>query len=128
MYSASQKPRDKEKDYITIDFEKVKVVGTGGKIAGYTITALGIAAPVALAVAEAPFIISFHYWPNHTIISKVTLSPNLSDERKNDKNLVAMTGALFASSQKQVEKMLRKYAESLHKTLLDVETQLGHRR
>ena len=120
-----KKPRDKEKDYITIDFEKAKVVGTGGKIAGYVITAAGIATPILLATMESSFIFTFYYWPMHNINSKVTLSPNLSDERKNSKNVVAMTGALFASTNGQVEKLLRKYAAELQKTLLDIETQLG---
>lgn len=120
-----KKPRDKAKDYITIDFVKAKVVGTGGKIAGYVITAAGIAAPILLATMESGFIVSFYYWPMHNIASKVTLSPNLSDERKNDKNLVAMTGALFASTKGQVEKLVWKYAVELHKTLLDIEAQLS---
>lgn len=118
-------PRTKEKDYLTIDFEKAKVVGSGGKVAGYVITTLGIAAPIALAVAKSPLILGFYYWPMHNIHSKVTLSPNLSDERKNNKYVAVMTGALFASDEKQVPKMLRKYAESFHKLLTDIETQLS---
>lgn len=120
-----KKPREREKDYITIDFRKAKVVGTGGKIAGYVITGVGIAAPILLATTETGFIVGFYYWPMHNITSTVTLSPNLSDEKKNNKNLVAMTGALFASNNTQVEKMVRKYGEAFYKTLLDIETQLG---
>ena len=120
-----KKPRDKEKDYISVDFTKAKVVGTGGKIAGYVITGLGLATPIYLAATQQSYILAFYYWPNHSIMSKVTLSPNLSDERKNNKNLMVSTGALFASTNNQVEKMVRKYADGFHKTLLDIETQLG---
>lgn len=120
-----KKPRDKQKDYMTIDFEKAKVVGTGGKAAGYVITTIGLATPVVLAVLEAPIIFSFYYWPYHNIHSSVILSPNLSGEKKNNKKVVAMTGALFASTNGQVQKLVRKYAEAFHKTLVDVETQLS---
>jgi hypothetical protein len=118
-------PRDKDKDYITVDFEKGKVIGTGGKIAGYAVTAIGlIAAPVALIAAESPVIIGFYFWPMHNLRSKVTLSPNLSGERKNNKSVWISTGALFASTDGQVKKLVQKYATAFQKTLLDVETQL----
>lgn len=120
-----KKPRDKEKDYITIDFEKGKVVGTGGKIAGYVITAIGLATPVALVLLESPIYFSFYYWPEHNIRSKITLSPNLSDEKKNNRNLYVATGALFASTDKQVTKLVKKYGESVYKILVDVEMQLS---
>ncbi|MDQ3277722.1 MAG: hypothetical protein M3Q06_05320 [Bacteroidota bacterium] len=121
-----RKRNDKNKDYITIDVEKGKVVGSGGKIAGYSVTALGlIAAPATLIAIESPMILAFYYWPNHHITSRVTLSSNLSTDRKNNKNLVVMTGALFASNKKQTNKLLRKYADGVRKTLLDIETQLG---
>ena len=120
-----KKPRDKEKDYISIDFQQAKIVGTGGKIAGYTITTLGLAAPVPLIAAEAPLILWFYYWPQHTIHSKVTLSPGLSGEKKNTKNVVSNAGALFASDEKQVEKLLEKYGQTFQTVLLDIETQLN---
>jgi hypothetical protein len=121
-----RKPRDKGKDYISIDIEKGKVVGTGGKIAGYALTTIGlIATPVALAALESPLIFAFYYWPQHNVTSKVTLSPALSGEKKNNKNLMVATGALFASTNNQVEKLVRKYAEGFHKTLIDVEAQLS---
>lgn len=118
--------RDKGKDYITLDLQKGKVIGTGGKIAGYSVTAIGvIAAPITLVALESPVIFGFYYWPNHQITSKITLSPNLSDDRKNDKNLLVMTGALFASTSKQTDKLIKKYVDGFHQTLLDVETQLN---
>ena len=121
-----RKRNDKGKDYITVDVEKGKVVGTGGKIAGYSATAIGlIAAPATLIALESPVILAFYYWPNHHITSRITLSSNLSDDRKNNKNLMVMTGALFASDQKQTEKLVRKYVEGLRKTLLDIEMQLS---
>jgi hypothetical protein len=118
--------RDKGKDYITLDLQKGKIVGTGGKIAGYSVTAIGvIATPVTLVALESPLIFGFYYWPNHQITSKITLSSNLSDDRKNDKNLLVMTGALFASTGKQTDKLVKKYVDGFHKTLLDIETQLN---
>jgi hypothetical protein len=102
------------------------VVGTGGKIAGYSATAIGlIATPVTLVALESPFILAFYYWPNHQITSKITLSSNLSGERKNNKNLMVMTGALFAATGKQTDKLVKKYVDGFHKTLLDIDSQLS---
>ena len=118
--------RDKSKDYITLDLVKGKVVGTGGKIAGYSATAIGlIATPVTLVALESPLIVAFYYWPNHQITSKITLSSNLSGEKKNNKNLMVMTGALFSSTGKQNDKLVKKYVDGFHKTLLDIEAQLS---
>lgn len=121
-----RQPREKEKDYISLDFEKGKVVGTGGKIAGYIVTAVGlIAVPITLVTVESPVIFGFYYWPVHNVRSSITLSPNLSGEKKNNKFLVISTGALFASTDGQVKKLVQKYADGFRKTLLDIETQLA---
>lgn len=121
-------PRDKDKDYLAVDFEKGKVVSTGGKVAGYVVTAVGLATPFALVAAESPVIFAFYYWPYHNVRSKVTLSPALSDDRRNSKNLIKQTGALFASTNGQVQKLVQKYADGFYQTLLDVETQLAQHR
>lgn len=119
-------PRDKEKDYISIDIEKGKVVGSGGKVAGYAVSTVGlIGAPVTLLALQSPLIFAFYYFPQHNLTSKVTLSPSLSGEKRNFKNVTVMTGALFASTDKQVTKLVRKYTDMLHQTLLNVETQIS---
>jgi hypothetical protein len=119
-------PRDKEKDYISIDIEKGKVVGTGGKVAGYVVSTAGlIGAPATLIALQSPLIFGFYYFPQHNLTSKVTLSPSLSGEKRNFKTVTAMTGALFASTDKQVTKLVRKYSNMLHETLLNVETQIS---
>lgn len=119
-------PRDKEKDYISIDIERGKVVGTGGKVAGYVVSAAGlIAAPVTLAAVQSPLIFGFYYFPQHNLASKVTLSPSLSGEKRNFRNVTVMTGALFTSTDKQVTKLVRKYTDMLHLTLVEVETQIS---
>lgn len=120
--------RDKDKDYLTVDFEKGKVVGTGGKIAGYVVTTIGLATPFVLAATDAPVILGFYYWPYHNVRSRVTLSPALSDERRNGKNLIRQTGALFASTRGQVQKLVQKYADGFYQTLVDVESQLAQHR
>ena len=118
-------PRDKDKDYITIDFEKARIVGTGGKIAGYAITTLGLAAPFVLIAVESPIILAFYYFPEHNLTTRVTISPNLSEDRKDHKNLLVNTGALFSSNKKQIPKLMQKYTNGFHKILLDVEKQLA---
>ncbi len=120
-------PRDKDKDYINIDFQKAKIVGTGGKIAGYAITTIGLATPFALLAAESPLLLAFYYIPEHNITTRVTISPNLAEDRKDHKNLFASTGALFSSNKKQVPKLMQKYTHNFHKILLDIEAQLGRR-
>lgn len=116
--------KDKAKDYVTIDFRRIRVVGTGGKIAGYVLTPIGLALPVFMIIKQAPLIVFFFYLPEHSIESEVTLSATLSDDRRNRRGLVASAGALFAPTKSKVNKMLGKYGKAVGQLLHDIEMQL----
>ena len=114
----------KDKDYITVDFIKGKVASKGQKAAGYIVTGLGIAAPIALIAVSSPIVVSFYYWPLNVLYSDVALSPSLSYEKTRDKKLNAGTGALFAKTKPQVNKLVNKYSDGFYEVLVKIENQL----
>ena len=114
----------KDKDYITVDFTKGKIASQGQKAAGYIVTGLGIAAPVVLIAVSSPIIVSFYYWPLNVVYSDVSLSPSLSYEKTRNKKLNEGTGALFAKTKPQVNKLADKYSNAFYDVLVKVEDQL----
>jgi hypothetical protein len=118
-------PRDKDKDYITIDFGRGKIVSNGEQIAGYALTTIGlIALPVTLIATETPFIAAFYYFPQNKLDSRVALSPVLQADKYRDRRLVTETGTLFSNRKKQVDKLVKKFSTQLKKTLVDIEKQV----
>src|SRR5207253_2148 len=115
----------REKDYLSVDILKTKVVGTGEKIAGYTLTTLGlIVVPAVLIAGESGYVIAFYYYPSHKLISKTELSGNLAAERSRAKKAELSTGALFSKNSKQIDKLLKKFEKSLYNSLIRIEQQL----
>lgn len=115
----------KDKDYISFNFSRIKKVSSGGKIAGYTISAIGlIGAPVALIASEAGFVVFFWYWPAHQIFSEADLSPNMAAEKHSRGFVNSSVGALFAGNKRQIPKMLNRYYNDLMKAFIKIETQL----
>jgi hypothetical protein len=114
----------KDKDYLSIDFNKGKIVSKGERIVGYVVSAMGlIATPIYLASADLGFIAAFAYWPSNNIQDQIQLSGTLAKGRGR-KNTRVETGALFARSSKQVDKLLTKFSTQLRNELVKIETQL----
>jgi hypothetical protein len=121
-------PRDKDKDYITIDFTRGKIVSKGEQIAGYAASTIGlIALPAALIISEAPFIAAFYYLPQNKLEQKISLSPVLMAEKYRDKKLFLQKGTLFSNRNKQAEKLVKKFAIQLKSTLVNIENQVKGR-
>jgi hypothetical protein len=121
-------PRDKDKDYITIDFTRGKIVSNGEQIAGYAVSAIGlIALPTALIVTEAPIFAAFYYLPQNKLEPKISLSPVLMAEKYRDKKLYLQKGTLFANRNKQAEKLVKQFAVKLKSTLINIENQVKAR-
>jgi hypothetical protein len=114
----------KDKDYVTVEFTKGKIMGPGQKAAGYIITTLGIAAIPALVVAESPIIVGFYFIPQNSLESKISLSPSLAADKYRDKKTASYTGALFSSQKIQVPKVGAKYAASFKQILIDLEKKI----
>lgn len=118
----------KDKDYITIDFNKGKIASKGQQIAGYVVSAVGlIGAPVALIAAESPIIVAFYYFPENRLDSKISVSSFLAADKSRDKRLSIGTGALFANRTKQVNKLTTKFEGGLKDVLLKIEQQVSAR-
>jgi hypothetical protein len=114
-----------DKDYLTINFQKAKVVKNGEKIAGYIVSAIGLVViPYVLIASESPFILVFYYYPQHRLVPAFTLSPSLSSGKNNKISMLLSTGALFVSTDKQVNKLLNKFLGALNKTLSALDKQL----
>lgn len=115
----------KDKDYISLDFSRIRKVSAGGKAAGYAVSTIGlIGAPVALIAAEAGVVVAFWYWPEHEVTSSVDLSPNMSAEKYSRGFVGSRAGALFARNSRQIPKMLNRYYNNLMRAFSLIETQL----
>lgn len=120
-----KEPKGKDKDYISIDINRVHKVRTGGKIAGYSISAIGlIGVPALLIATETPYIIAFFYWPGHSVEAKAELNGSLGADKRPRGPLGAGTGALFSKDSKQLNKMLTQFKERILKMLSIIEGQL----
>ncbi|HEX8333041.1 MAG TPA: hypothetical protein VF622_10480 [Segetibacter sp.] len=119
-------PRDK--DYITIDFGKGKIVSKGEQIAGYAVSTIGlIAVPAALIASESPILLAFYYLPQNKLESRISLSPVLTAEKYRDKKLLMQKGTLFSNRKKQAEKLVTKFSAQLKKVLVNIENQVKAR-
>jgi hypothetical protein len=123
LFKVHKKGR-KDKDYITVEFTKGKIVGPGQKAAGYIITTLGIAAIPALVIAESPIVAGFYFIPQNSLESKISLSPSLAADKYRDKKTASYTGALFSNQKTQVPKVGTKYAASLKQVLVALEKKI----
>jgi hypothetical protein len=116
----------KDKDYITIDVMRTRKVRTGGKIAGYTISTVGIlVAPVAMIVAEVGAILAFAYLPSHRIEARGELSPNLAADKRSFGPVGSEAFALFTKDSKQINRMLTHVEKNVRLALEAVERQLA---
>ena len=115
----------KDKDFISLDFTRVRKVSAGGKAAGYAVTTIGlIGAPVAMIAAEAGVVIAFWYWPEHEVTSSADLSPNMSAEKYSRGLVGSRAGALFSRNSRQIPKMLNRYYLNLMRAFSIIEAQL----
>ncbi len=120
------KKKPKDKDYLSLSFDKGKIVGGGEKAAGYIISTLGlIVAPAVLIGADAGFIVVFYFWPTHKIQGVMDLSPSMAADKGSIKRLYLETGALFSKNSKQVEKLLEKFSKAFYSSLIKIETQIS---
>lgn len=124
LFMVHKKER-KDKDYISIDFTKGKIVSGGEKAAGYILTTVGVAAIPILIVVESPVIFGFYYLPQNMLQSTIALSPSLVADKYRDGKAVVASGALFSSQKKQVPKVVVKYATSFKKMLSGLENKIS---
>lgn len=115
----------KDKDYVSIEFNHAKIIGSGGKIVGYTVTTIGILAiPATIIATEGALAIGFYYWPTHSISSRADLSPNLAADKRGFGKIGSETGALFSANRKQVPKLYQQLKFSFKAALIRIEQQL----
>lgn len=123
LFKVHKKGR-KDKDFITVEFTKGKIVSPGQKAAGYIVTTLGIAAIPALVIAESPIVVGFYFIPQNSLESRISLSPSLAADKYRDKKMASYTGALFSNQKTQVPKVGTKYAVTFKQILLDLEKKI----
>ncbi len=115
----------KEKDYITIDFMRGKLVSKGEKIAGYIVTGLGMAAiPVTLVATEGQGFLFFYWLPANKLNSSFSLSPSLSSSSTRSKRIYRETNTFFANTQNQGDKLVGKFGRAFHQILEKIHSEL----
>lgn len=115
----------KDKDYVSLDLRRGKMVGTGGKVLGYSLTTLGLTlVPYALVAAETGYIAAFAYMPEHAVQFNGSLSPTLAATRKSEGPIAGSAGALFQSNSRAKEKIYLRLHSSLHKAFQNMHKQL----
>ena len=115
----------KDKDYVSLDLRRGKMVGTGGKVLGYSLTTLGLTlVPYALVAAETGYIAAFAYMPEHAVQFSGSLSPTLAADRKSEGLITGSAGALFQSNRRAKEKIYLRMHTSLHKAFDNMHKQL----
>lgn len=115
------KKRDNEEAQLTLDFEKIKFVSTGGQIAGYLVSGVGlIASPIIIStLTNQAFTLVFWYFPHDCISYSATLSADLDeDNRSRTINRFVDSGVLFTSKSKRTDKISRRLKSSLYRVLL----------
>jgi hypothetical protein len=118
------KKERKDKDFVSFEIERAKIVRPGGKVAGYTLSAVGLALPVVMVLAQSPWIFAFVYLPHHEISSRAELSPSLAAEKRWFGLIGNGKLALFTKDRKQVPKMLTNYGNRFAEALKKIEAQL----
>jgi len=120
------KKEQTDKDYLTIDFAKGKIVGPGEKAAGYIVSALGlIVVPAVLIGADAGFIVAFYFLPTHKIDGVMSLSSNLAADKGSKRRLLVEAGALFSKTSKKVDRLIVKFSDNLYASLVKMDEQIS---